>query len=551
MARVINASPSRGAPPGPDPGPFLQRSSSSLPPTWVVPYFLRHPDMSSGNSSSLTGATGNANSHQPASYHAHTSTAGMLSILTPGAQRRLWDFPNEIWIQIFEAVGNSADLLSVYRSCRLFRQLALEPMFEDLRFTRTHRALAVARVLDENPNLRRRVRTLEFRLTRSFDLENPGSSFVSMTEPYVARASDFDALLGRAIDLPNLSTVHLIRATVTPAVYNVLSALPRLETLKVIQCALAPLRVPAGAPSETHVLSSIRVKRLVYRRNRLTPSAHEGLGELLHPVLLTRLASLEELKADWDDSLSVPPWAPIQPQLRDVTLYVLDARAGTELRNLPLFLAARPNIATLRVEASDPAIRMTAATIPGLRKFIGAPGIARAVLPDSGTRTVDTTAYAAHVPNTIALLESCPRALADLRIALRMWDEEILYAVAQLLPDLERLEVWYHGGCPKDTFVMSLGTQLIPRMPRLKVLKVFPLPGAGGAADATDAARADDMHNESRWKPVQRGVFTRAQVRGFLSAWTRYCPALAEVKLAPSSYWVRDATGVDWECIGE
>ncbi|KAL1730098.1 hypothetical protein EV714DRAFT_284453 [Schizophyllum commune] len=340
--------------------------------------------MSSGNSSSSTGATGNANSHQPASYHAHTSTAGMLSILTPGAQRRLWDFPNEIWIQIFEAVGNSADLLSVYRSCRLFRQLALEPMFEDLRFTRTHRALAVARVLDENPNLRRRV------------------------------------------------------------------------------------------------------------------------------------PSLEELKADWDDSLSVPPWAPIQPQLRDVTLYVLDARAGTELRNLPLFLAARPNIATLRVEASDPAIRMTAATIPGLRKFIGAPGIARAVLPDSGTRIVDTTAYAAHVPNTIALLESCPRALADLRIALRMWDEEILYAVAQLLPDLERLEVWYHGGCPKDTFVMSLGTQLIPRMPRLKVLKVFPLPGAGGAADATDAARADDMHNENRWKPVQRGVFTRAQVRGFL-----------------------------------
>ena len=166
-------------------------------------------------------------------------------------------------------------------------------------------------------------------------------------------------------------------------------------------------------------------------------------------------------------------------------------------------------------------------------------------------RTVDTTAYAAHVPNTIALLESCPRALADLRIALRMWDEEILYAVAQLLPDLERLEVWYHGGCPKDTFVMSLGTQLIPRMPRLRVLKVFPLPGAGGAADATDAARADDMHNENRWKPVQRGVFTRAQVRGFLSAWTRYCPALAEVKLAPSSYWVRDATGVDWECIGE
>ncbi|KAL1745469.1 hypothetical protein HDZ31DRAFT_36412 [Schizophyllum fasciatum] len=354
-------------------------------------------------------------------HHTQHNPTAVLSILTPGAQRRLWDFPNEIWIQIFEAVGNSTDLLSAYRTCRLFRQLALEPMFEDLRFTRTHRALTVARVLDHNPNLRRRVRSL----------------------------------------------------------------------------------------------------------------------------------TLEELQADWDDSLSVPPWAPVQPRLRDVTLFVLDARAGTELRNLPAFLAARPNITSLRVEASDPAVRMTAARMPGLRKFTGAPGVARAVLPDSGARAVDTTAYAAHVPNVISLLEACPRELADLRIALRTWDEEILYAIAQLLTELTHLEVWYHGGCPRDTFIMSLGTQLIPRMRRLRVLKVFPLPGAGGAADATDAARADDMHNENRWKPMQRGVFSRAQVRGFLSAWTRYCPALMEVKLAPSSYWVRDDAGTDWNCVGE
>lgn len=479
----------------------------------------------------------------------------MLFILTPGAQRRLWDFPNEIWIQIFEAVSNSPDLSSVSRTCRLFHQLALEPMFEDLRFTHAGKAMNVARVLDENADLRRRVRSLTFGLTRLFEADD-GVAFNfhgigTPTEPHIARQREFDGLLGRALDFPNLTTVHLVRASVTHAVYNVLGALSRLETLSVIQCALAPLRVPPGSSAEAHILTPIGVKRLIYRRNRLTPSAHEGLGELLHPVLLTRLANLEELETDWDDSLTIPHGTPSQPRLRDVTLYVLDARAGAELRNLPTYLASRPSISTLRVEAPDPAVRMTSAHMPALRKFVGAPGVARAILPDSGVLAVDTTTYAARVADIVGLLEAAPRGLTDLRIALRAWDEEILYAAAQLLPELERLEIWYHGGSPRETFIMSLGTQLIPRMTRLRVLKVFPLPGAGGAADATDAARADDMHNESRWKPEQRGVFSRAQMRSFLSAWTRYCPSLREVKLAPLSYWVREDGLSAWDCFSE
>ncbi|KIY50776.1 hypothetical protein FISHEDRAFT_71097 [Fistulina hepatica ATCC 64428] len=479
-----------------------------------------------------------------------------------------WRLPDEIWIHIFQFLADPADILQVYRTCRLFKAVSLEPLFTHLKWLDTSHTQDCLQTLDKNPMLRRLPVSVTFGLThydpetdllRRFSNHDEASNVSELFDNYDSGPL-YMPVLNWLATFPALRALYFEHASLLDSVYSgIIGQLHQLDTLSIVNCSVALM-------PGVNVLSHLGITSYTFRRNRIHRFSLDNVPNGVTPLVLVASPRLKSISIEWMDThmgaMNLPIASARQPHLTHVELVLADRGepGSTDLRNLPSWLANRPSITHLRIlpaEKSDKTQHfIESVRMRSLQVYDGPMTLCSPLVFGSEVLEHVRILEQCKLASVLYMLESLPRSVRSLAFACTEWDTEIVYAITELLPNLEKLEFRYARGRPADNFMVSMGPDLLPRTPKLHTLHMFPVnaeirkkswPDVGrNMAEIFECSTKEDEEDDQPVELLESRVFSNSEVRGFLQAWNRYCPNLRAVKLTPTASWERDSETQPW-----
>jgi hypothetical protein len=188
-----------------------------------------------------------------------------------------------------------------------------------------------------------------------------------------------------------------------------------------------------------------------------------------------------------------------------------------------------------------------------------------------------TVTESLEITHLLTGLERLSKNIRTLDLQLRRYDNEVLFAIRQLFPDVESVAIRFGKGSlpevsilivvwtiiyasshfPQNIMVM-LGSDILPDLKQLRTLKLSmdtncipPQPPADYNAYFLLHAFGNSNHHQPEEDPqtpsdASSTLFDPADLKDYLVGWNRYCSRLRTVQLTSVSVWNRRFEGDPW-----
>ncbi|KAL9713906.1 hypothetical protein Ac2012v2_003517 [Leucoagaricus gongylophorus] len=468
--------------------------------------------------------------------------------------------PADIWITIFEALDEPANLAQVVLTCRKFNQLGSKILLKHVLWTRedsTRRNLAHWQSVHSSLLFLPR----RLKIDVSFDgLLFPQSVMLQSIHATSSPANGlYDAVVQQMSKFTMLEEVILTRIHITPIICQLVASLPRLRFLEIKCCTFVNQDPLALSPlPETDNASSIT--RLVLRDN--VPSREQPSPGIANRIL-HRLAgpSLRSLTVTWCSSSSLlfgtRRWK--LPNLTQLELHV--ALLTRDLTDSAVKFVnnciADPKV-SLRVNkhnVPDNQILSTNVPMRGLRSFRGPLPVVGMFAGSSSEVEHVTVTESLEINHLLAGLERLSQNIRTLDLQLRRYDNEVLFAIHQLFPDVESVAIRFGKGALPKNIMVVLGSDILPDLKQLRSLRLsldincIPLqpPMDCNGYFLLHAFNQQPAEDEPQMpSDASSTLFDPADLKDYLVGWNRCCPKLRTVQLTSVAVWRRRFEGDTW-----
>lgn len=467
----------------------------------------------------------------------------------------LQTIPADIWITIFEAIDNPAHLAQVVLTCRKFNQLGTKILLKHLVWTKedpTRRNLADWSSVHSD---------LLF-LPRRLKLGIPFDGFLfsgAMALAFSPANRLYDAVIQQISRFTMLEELFLARTHVTPIIYQLVASLPRLRLLDITACTFVH-QDPSGLTPLPESENTSNITHLVLQNN--TPSrdqASPDIGD--HPLHRLAGPSLRSLTITWSPTSSLlfgtQRWQ--LPNLTELKLHVaLLTRdmmdSAVEFVN-NCTAGPRVSLRVTKHNVPDNQISSTSVPMHGLKSFWGPLPVVGMFAGSSSEVEHVTVTESLEITHLLAGLERLSKNIRTLDLQLRKYDNEVLFAIRQLFPDVESVAIRFGKGSLPENIMVMLGSDILPDLKQLRTLRLSmdancipPQPPADYNAYFLLHALNQPPAEEEPQTPsdATSTLFDPADLKDYLVGWNRYCPKLRTVQLTSVSIWHRRFEGDPW-----
>ncbi|KXN84690.1 hypothetical protein AN958_12209 [Leucoagaricus sp. SymC.cos] len=463
--------------------------------------------------------------------------------------------PADIWITIFEVIDEPAHLVHVVLVCTKFRQLATKILLKHLLWTKEE---PTRRNLADWESVHTDLLCLPRRLKLGISFE--GLSFTGPAPLDLLPANKlYDAVIQQICRFNMLEEVTLTRTTVTPVIYQLVASLPKLRILEITSCTFVT-QDPLGLTPLPEADITSNITHLILQNN--TPSRDQPSTELAdHPLHRLAGPSLRCLTITWSPTSSLlfgtQRWQlPNLSQLNlNVALLTRDMMdSAVEFVNN---CTAGPRV-SLRVNKHnipDNQISSTSVPMHGLRAFWGPLPVVGMFAGSHCEVEHVTVTESLELTHLLAGLERLSKNIRTLDLQLRKYDNEVLFAIRQLFPDVESVAIRFGKGCLPENIMVMLGSDILPDLKQLRTLKLSmdancipPQPPADYNAYFLLHALNQNPPEDEPQTPsdATSTLFDPADLKDYLVGWNRYCPKLRTVQLTSVAVWNRRFEGDPW-----
>ncbi|KAI0088936.1 hypothetical protein BDY19DRAFT_890217 [Irpex rosettiformis] len=485
--------------------------------------------------------------------------------------------PAELWMYMFELMDSPKDLSNVLRTCRSFHNYAIRALHRSIIWKQP---AASAHNLpfwgDDTEVLLNNVQSLDLHVSSLPD-RAPGN-FVDVggwaTIEYYkvlqewATPTLYGALMKRLTSFTRLHTLRLQDLFFTDTLFDALHMLPGLRTLHIQNCFF-PRRQDVTARDHSTLpitsLTLVHIRRQVLRGGRRGEDENNMFVEMDEDISYALdIASAHNLRTLRVDS-TADVFALVYRK-RDhgaysfkipeslTHLYVMRKRA---VRNIiqPLYHSEQLfPVAAYSVMERCPTLQTISLgyplpkhhsfpkrdSIPNLSQCEG--GLDTIAALASGRPLRALSILRSDAP-TEGILETLGRLgqehpnLRMLKVHCKNWDIEILEAITQLFPRLQKLSLTYdepHPGRPweQDTIV-SFGPHYLHRLEHLHTVEIFDTP------DDLTVKHPSFLYDDT-FDSIDE------ELRNLVIPWNRYCKSLRQVQLHAGYVMRRGYEGAPW-----
>ncbi|KAJ3571460.1 hypothetical protein NP233_g3745 [Leucocoprinus birnbaumii] len=495
-----------------------------------------------------------------------------MHLLSLNAMFFLQTIPADIWITIFEAIDDPAHLAQVVLTCRKFNQLGTKTLLKHLLWTKedpTRRNLADWNSVHSDLFFLPR----RLKLGISFDgflfsgpmalevsCNSTAAEYHILTHAQFSPANRlFDAVIQQISRFTMLEELILSRTNVTPIIYQLVASLPKLRLLDITACTFLT-QDPVGISPlpDTEITSNIT--QLILQNN--TPSRDQpspDIGD--HPLHRLAGPSLRSLTITWSPTSSLlfgtQRWK--LPNLLELNLHV--ALLTRDMMDSAVEFVhnctAGPRV-SLRVNkhnVPDNQISSTSVPMHGLKSFWGPLPVVGMFAGSSSEVEHVTVTESLEITHLLTGLERLSKNIRTLDLQLRKYDNEVLFAIRQLFPDVQSVAIRFGKGSLPENIMVMLGSDILPDLKQLRTLKLSmdancipPQPPADYNAYFLLHALSQQPAEDEPQTPSDASttLFDPADLKDYLVGWNRYCPRLRTVQLTSVSVWHRRFEGDPW-----
>lgn len=412
--------------------------------------------------------------------------------------------PNEMWIQVFESMTRPSDLLKVIRTCKHFYALAIRVLYRNLKwltpFDFTNNA-----TFWETQNISMRdvpislcigISHMHYPRVGRYDagsaiVEADGSWLVSSPvatlggsladlesvmnyitdsgpQSFFASTPLYEAVACRISSFTMLEELFLNQAILPFTIYAAIRKLPRLRRLSLQCCTLPPMHL-----GDELDFSDLPITELTLWCLKGEAHSHQDTN-YVHALNLCAARHLRTLRVDWT-SISARYFArPIggnefepPPHLENLELRMplaklwpaeVDASRSMLINPLLKFLNKCSFLKRLTIVNRLPSLDLSKYALPLLEYYSGPLTTALQVLKNRPVQHLEITDDDKKLDEITHLLPELAQrrpTLETLCLAIRHWDNEILFPTAQLFPELRKLRIQYYDGFPSEVRLRS------------------------------------------------------------------------------------------------
>lgn len=487
--------------------------------------------------------------------------------------------PNELWMSVFESINSPSDLAKVLRTCRRFRDLAIRILHQRLIWNDPRHFVRTLQFWTNNPGMLAVPRSLTVGISKiqipptqvdrldrvvavvgingvlghvpvggvippanMLVLNPPMEAMATRTKPaFVAALDLYQAMTSCMVTFTQLTNLTFKNALLPDTIYNIIHGISTLRVLHIEFCTFDQATITGAWNHTTLPVTELSLLSL------------DGGTHVTDALALAKAHNLRVLRFDTTacifrfftrPSNGGPHVVPRYLESIDVRLpekksWPSSPPEAQQSYIAPLieFLAMCPNAVRLTIGGYMPEFTFPARILPNLRSYKGPMSTVVAVtghrpitelnICDAGTKLSEWT-------DTLTSLGKEHSSLQELCAYVPYWDDEILYAVTQLFPNLHMLHIRYGLGCPSEDTILSIGPHFVTRTPNMHTLHLFS-PRARSAAELLVPKYFDQSASPSAFEDETRDPET--ELKGLIGCWDRYCPQLREVQLLQGFVW--------------
>jgi hypothetical protein len=391
--------------------------------------------------------------------------------------------PNELWMSVFESINNPSDLANVLRTCRRFRDLALRVLHHRLIWNDARHFAHTLQFWNNNPGMHVVPRSLTVGISTRQQLPThidrldrvvavvgingvpqpvgvmagfspPTETMATRTKPAFVAAPDlYQVMTTRIMSFTQLAELFFKNAVLPDDIYNIIHGLPNLHVLHIEFCTFDQATIPGAWDHSTLPITELSLLSL------------EGGSLVTNALPLATAHNLRILRFDMtacifrfftrmnNGGLHIVPQSieTLDVRLPDKKNWPSSPQDVQQTYTTPLveFLAMCPNVERLSIGTYMAEFTLPSAILPNLRSYKGPMStvvtvtgqrpITELYICDGGTKLADWT-------DTLTTLGEKHSSLEELCAYVPYWDDEILYAVTQLFPNLHKLHIRYGQG---------------------------------------------------------------------------------------------------------
>jgi hypothetical protein len=289
-------------------------------------------------------------------------------------------------------------------------------------------------------------------------LNPPMETMATRTKPaYVAAPDLYAAMTSHIVTFSRLTDLCFKNALLPDGIYNIIHSLTSLRVLHIEFCTFSQGTIAGAWDHTTLPITELSLRGL------------DGGVLVSNALSLAKAHNLRVLRFDTTACIfrfftrTNPGVVHVVPQhlefidvrLPDKKCWPSDPTDAQQSYIAPLtdFLAMCPSVVRLSIGSYMPEFVLPIGVLPNLRKYKGPMSTVVTVtghrpitdinISDAGTKLSDWT-------DTLTSLAKSHSSLQELVAYVPTWDDEILYAVTQLFPNLHMLHIRYGAGNPSE-----------------------------------------------------------------------------------------------------
>ncbi|KAF5380004.1 hypothetical protein D9615_006254 [Tricholomella constricta] len=505
----------------------------------------------------------------------------------------LRSLPREMWINVFESMESSSDLLKVVLTCKYFYSLAIRVLYRNIHwlgpffytqnvsFWKNHApsvvlaptSLTMAICLVNQMSYTRHDPTVGIVEEDGSWTVMPGAHHSTIPPPqstyrnphfskkltFYASQVMYDAILKRVSSFTKLRELVFHLSELPDTIFSTIKLLPCLKNLSIQYCTLPAIDLEPD-PS----FSELPLTELTLWFNKGEPDT-VSKSNWVYTLYLCTAKNLRTLRVDWTSTTGRflsqrNPIAPIAP-LRTLTevairfppgkLWLSDEDEKAANDPLTAFLLGSPSIERFSCVNRRFQFRFPATVLSKLNFCCGGAASVVGLLnsrPVEHVQLSDVERDLAGVVHTLQKIARLKPHLQTLSFSMHKWDEEILYALVDLFADVRKLRIKFTAGFIQEQSLLSLGARFLYRFPQLETLQLYQIPSPSPDAGDHHASPLSRVKQIPHIEVLPRNAPADDDdaVKEFLSAWRRSCPSLRQVQLTERFVWRRAFNGDEW-----
>lgn len=401
--------------------------------------------------------------------------------------------PNELWMSVFEFLNSPADLARVLRASKRFRDLANRILHRQLIWTDPRHFAQGLHLWANNPGMVTVPRTLIIGITEAqihfaqvdrqehtvvvgmdgipdgelsistgplmiFDrLELQETEPASIITSFVACHELYQAMTTRIMTFSQLTKLTFRNAILPANIYEILHSIPSLRILHIEFCSFDTATIEGDWDHTTLPLRELSILGLEDNRAINLTMAHD-----LRFLRFDSAAYVFKLFARPNKRRIIPEsLESIELHLPEKKYWPASQQEAQQRYIIPLvaFLAICPNVIHLSINNHSPEFTVPDHILPNLRSYKGPMST---VVTMAGNRAIDqlgihdTGSKISDFIDTLTQVGEHHSSLQELSAHVLDWDDEVLYAVTQLFPNLRKLDIRYDVGSPTEVCISHL-----------------------------------------------------------------------------------------------